>query len=175
MSQEMTSESSYPEFNRIKFITSRGIDYWRARDLMGLLGYDTWRRFEEAIDRAKTSCTEFGQVVKNHFADTDKMVTIGSGAERQVQDYFLTRYAVYLIAQNGDPQKPEIAAAQAYFAIQTRRQEIQDEETKRLEARERLSESNKRLFGAAKEAGVSSPMFGVFNDAGYKGYMEAKE
>src|SRR3989339_1552604 len=114
------------------------LEYWSARDLMPILGYSTWRMFKNALDRSKESCKKSDQSVKNHFVGADKMVQTGSGAMRQVEDYLLTRYACYLVAQNGDPRKVEIAQAQTYFAIQTRKQELNEkyiEENKRLESR----------------------------------------
>ena len=147
-----------------------GVQYWRARDLMSVLGYGRWENFENAIGRAKTACLESGYSVSHQFRDTTKVVEVGSGASMSVKDYFMTRYACFLVAMNGDPNKAEIAAAQTYFAVQTRRQEIQDgltEEERRIELRERLMDANKKLGSVAKSAGVQR--FGVFNDAGYKG------
>ncbi len=118
------------------------------------------------------SCKQSGNDPKNHFVGADKMVQIGSQTEREVNDYHLSRFACYLIAQNGDPRKPEIAQAQKYFAIQTRRQELSDEiaaDLERLELRKQASVEFKALSGAARDAGVQNKMFGVFHDAGYKG------
>lgn len=159
-------------FESLKRINSHGAEYWSARDLMPLLGYQQWRRFEEAIQRAVTSCGKSGNVSDNHFASAGKMVRLGSGSEREVPDFHLSRFACYLIAQNGDPRKPAIAEAQKYFAIQTRRQEVSDAlsaDLERLELRKQASEEFKALSGAAQQAGVQSVMFGVFHDAGYKG------
>jgi DNA-damage-inducible protein D len=124
------------------------------------------------IKRAKTSCETNGDIVENHFANVGKMVQLGSGAEREIDDYALTRYACYLIAQNGDPRKPEIAAAQAYFIISTRAHEMQqlrEEQEKRLTLRLKVSESYKQLAEAAQQSGVHSESFGIFMDAGYLG------
>lgn len=159
-------------FEEIKQINEHGMEYWSARDLQIMLGYSQWRRFEEAIQRAMTSCTQSGNEPTNHFADAGKMVDLGSGSIRGIADYHLSRFACYLIAQNGDPRKLEIANAQKYFAIQTRRQELSDQlaaDLERLELRKQTSEEFKALSGAARDAGVQNKMFGVFHDAGYKG------
>lgn len=159
-------------FEDLKEINEYGAEYWSARDLQPLLGYTQWRRFEDAIKRAITSCKQSGNIPENHFANTGKMVELGSGSSRDIPDYNLSRFACYLIAQNGDPRKPEIANAQKYFAVQARRQEISDviaADMERLELRKQTSEEFKALSGAARDAGVHDKMFGVFHDAGYKG------
>ena len=159
-------------FESIKQGNKHGAEYWSARQLQPLLGYTQWRRFEQAIDRAKTSCDTSGNAVANHFAGAGNMVDLGSGSQREVDDYHLSRFACYLIAQNGDPRKPEIAHAQKYFAVQARRQELSDQgaaDIERLELRKQTAEEFKALSGAAQDAGVQSKMFGVFHDAGYKG------
>jgi len=136
-------------------------------------GYEQWRNFEEAISRAKQSCASVGVDPANQFAATSKMVEIGSQSKRSIPDYFLARFACYLIAMNGDPSKPEIAAAQAYFAVQTRRMELIDQlpaEERRMFLRERVTQANRHLSGAAKRAGVRTNMeFAIFQDAGYRG------
>jgi len=159
-------------FVSIKQTNEHGAEYWSARDLQLLLGYSQWRRFEQAIERAITSCEQSGNRPDYHFAGAGKMVGLGSGSQRTVEDYHLSRFACYLIAQNGDPRKPEIAQAQKYFAVQARRQELNDQATadmERLELRKQTAEEFKALSGAAQDAGVQSKMFGVFHDAGYKG------
>ena len=159
-------------FEQLKLVNPHGAEYWSARDLQILLGYSQWRRFEEAITRAIASCTQSGNDPTHHFAGAGKMVTLGSGSQREVPDFHLSRFACYLIAQNGDPRKPEIAFAQKYFAIQTRRQELTDafrRDHERLELRQQTKDEFKALSGAAQDAGVQSRMFGVFHDAGYKG------
>ena len=159
-------------FEELKQVNEYGAEYWSARALQPMLGYSQWRRFEQAIERAITSCRESGNPPENHFAGAGKMVELGSGSAREVADYQLSRFACYLIAQNGDPRKPEIARAQQYFAIQTRRQELSDQlaaDVERLELRKQTSEEFKALSGAAQYAGVQSKMFGVFHEAGYKG------
>ncbi len=162
-------------FEQLKQINEHGAEYWSARDLQPLLGYSQWRRFGEAIARAQESCVASGNVPGHHFAGAGKMVEIGSGSSRQVEDFHLSRFACYLIAQNGDPRKAAIANAQKYFAIQARRQELSDEfaaDIERLELRRQAAEEFKALCGAAHNAGVSSKLFGVFHDAGYKGMYD---
>jgi DNA-damage-inducible protein D len=159
-------------FENLKKTNEHGAEYWSARDLQPLLGYSQWRRFEQAIERAISSCKSSGNPPGHHFAGTGKMIELGKGGQRDVDDYHLSRFACYLIAQNGDPRKPEIAYAQKYFAIQTRRQELSDQaaaDQERLELRKQTSEEFKALSGAAQDAGAQSRMFGVFHDAGYKG------
>ena len=156
------------------------VEFWCARDLQDLLGYAKWDNFLEVIQKAKVACAGSGQLVENHFADAGRMVPIGSGAERQVDDIRLTRYACYLTAQNGDARKAPVAFAQTYFAIQTRRQEIVDddlaaytplsEDQKRVFLRDEIKEHNKNLASAAKNAGVVQPLdFAIFQTHGYKG------
>lgn len=159
-------------FEELRQANEHGAEYWSARDLQSQLGYSQWRRFEDAIKRAITSCAASGNDPQHHFASVGKMIELGKGGLREVEDYHLSRFACYLIAQNGDPRKPEIAYAQKYFAIQARRQELSDQaaaDTERLELRKQTSEEFKALSGAAQDAGVQSKMFGIFHDAGYKG------
>jgi len=165
-------EFGVQSFEELKQINEHGAEYWSARDLQSLLGYTQWRRFEQAIDRARTSCEQSGNPPEYHFAGAGKPITGGKGAVQTVGDYHLSRFACYLIAQNGDPRKPEIAQAQKYFAIQTRRQELTDQlaaDLERLELRKQVGDEFKALSGAAQDAGVQNKMFGVFHDAGYKG------
>ena len=159
-------------FESLKKINQHGVEYWSARDLQPCLGYSKWHGFEPAIKKAMKSCKQSGNNPQNHFTSACKMVEIGSHTKREVNDYHLSRFACYLIAQNGDPRKPEIAHAQKYFAIQTRRQEISDQmaaDLERLETRQQTSVEFKALSGAARDAGVQDKMFGIFHDAGYKG------
>jgi DNA-damage-inducible protein D len=131
-----------------------GLEFWMARDIQGLLGYSHWRSFEAVIEKAKTACKNSGYNTRDHFAQTRKMVDIGSDAKREIDDIALTRYACYLIAQNGDPSKDQIAFAQTYFAVQTRKQEIIEKrlaEIERLNARHKLSISEKELSGIIYE------------------------
>jgi DNA-damage-inducible protein D len=164
--------SSGLSFESLKKLNGHGVEYWSARDLQPCLGYSEWRKFENTIKKAMESCKQSGNNFQNHFVGADKMVEIGSNTKREVNDYHLSRFACYLIAQNGDPRKPEIAQAQKYFAIQTRRQEISDQiaaDLVRLETREQASLEFKALSGAARDAGVQDKKFGLFHDAGYKG------
>jgi DNA-damage-inducible protein D len=159
-------------FEELKLVNEHGAEYWSARDLQSLLGYVQWRRFVATIERARTSCKQSGNEPDNHFANVGKMVGLGSGSARMVDDIELSRFACYLIAQNGQPSKPEIAAAQQYFAVQTRRQELSDElaaDLERIEMRKQTAAEFKALSGAARASGVHDKMFGVFHDAGYKG------
>lgn len=161
-----------PDFDSIKQTNPYGQEYWSARDLAPLLGYNKWQRFEDAIQRAMIACEQTRNVVADHFTASGKMVKLGSKAEREVADYYLSRFACYLIAQNGDPRKPEIAAAQVYFAVSTRAFEmhqLRKEQEERLEKRLKVSESYKQLAKAAQGAGVQSEHFGIFIDAGYLG------
>ena len=163
-------------FDNIKHINEYGQEYWSARELMPVLEYAQWRRFNETIERAQESCAASGNDVSDHFADVGKMVNIGSGAWREVEDYHLSRYACYLVAMNGDPRKHAIALAQTYFAVKTRQQEIVEnydaltEDQKRLAIRHEMKEHNKALAAAAQEAGIISPQeYAIFQNEGYKG------
>ena len=147
----------------------QGIECWSARELQTLLNYTEWRNFENVINKAKDSCKTAKQDINNHFVDINKMVQIGSGAEKSITDILLTRYACYLIAQNGDPKKEEIAFAQSYFAIQTRKQEILEERillAKRLEAREKLTATETELSQLIYEKGVDNKGFAKIRSKG---------
>lgn len=146
-----------------------GVECWSARELCSVLGYTQWRNFIPAIEKAKSACESAGESVADHFADVRKMVLLGSGAEREVEDYMLTRYACYLIAQNGDPRKPQIAFAQNYFAVQTRRAELVQKrlaDYERVQARAKLAETEKRLSGVLYERGVDSRGFAIIRSKG---------
>ena len=164
-------------FDDIMHTTEDGIvEFWYARELMGCLGYTTWRRFKDAINRAMESCKGAEIEVSDHFADAVKMVEIGSNAVRDVDDIMLTRYACYLIAQNGDPRKEVIALGQTYFAIQTYRQEVADhfneldEDNRRLVVRGDIKQWNQTLAETAHNAGViTNEEFAIFQNAGYMG------
>ncbi len=165
-------ESESPNFESIKHISPYQVEYWSARELAPLLGYSNWQNFEVAIKRGKIACEQVGEIVSDHFTDASKVIQAGKGAKRQVKDYYLSRFACYLIAQNGDPRKLEIASAQAYFAVSTRQHEIHqlyEEQQKRILLRERVSENNLKLAEAAHQAGVLSRSFGEFQNAGYQG------
>lgn len=172
----MTDESlpaiGLRSFEDIRKTNEHGAEFWSARELQPLLGYSQWRRFADAISRAMESCQASGNKPDYHFAGAGKPIPGGKGSIQVVDDFHLSRFACYLIAQNGDPRKPEIANAQKYFAIQTRRQEMSDQiaaDRERLELRKQAGVEFKALSGAARAAGVQDRMFGVFHDAGYKG------
>ena len=153
----------------IHIVDDTDVEYWLARELMPLLGYERWENFEKAIVRSMESCQTSGIAVSDHFREVTKLITAGKGAKRNVKDYMLTRYACYLIAQNGDPKKEEIAFAQSYFAMQTRKQELIEERIayiKRTEARGRLRESEKRLSQNIYERGVDDAGFGRIRSKG---------
>ena len=165
-------------FEKARQTDAAGNEYWSARDLQHLLDYSTWQKFMAVITKAQTACAQSGYAVADHFNRTVKMVVIGSGAQRQQTDFHLSRYACYLIVQNGDPNKNVIAAGQTYFAVQTRRQELQDTETfrqlsedkQRLLLRGQIRTHNSDLAAAAKEAGVERPVeYATFQNHGYKG------
>ena len=172
MTEENLPVPARKSFEDLKQHNQHGAEYWTARGLQPHMGYNQWRSFENAIKKAMTSCKQSGNDPAHHFARARKPITGGKGAVQEVADYHLSRFACYLIAQNGDPRKPEIAYAQKYFAIQTRRQEMSDAlaaDLERLELRKQTSEEFKALSGVARNAGVEDRMFGVFHDAGYKG------
>lgn len=147
----------------------KGIECWSARELQEVFNYAQWRNFLKVIDKAKITCETSGEKILDHFADVSKMVELGSGSERMVDDLALTRYACYLIAQNGDSSKPEIAFAQTYFAVQTRKQEIIEQhllDVARATAREKLSKSEKKLSGIIYERGVDNAGFANIRSKG---------
>lgn len=155
--------------------TDEGIEFWLARDLQGLLGYDKWDNFLKVILKAKIACENSGHLVEDHFADVGKMVSLGSGSERELQDIMLTRYACYLIAQNGDPRKEEIAFAQNYFAVQARRYEIIEkrmEESERIRARRKLTETEKELSSVIFQQTGSDKNFALIRSKGDKALFE---
>jgi DNA-damage-inducible protein D len=156
--------------------TENGIEFWYARDLQKLLNYAEWRNFTNTIEKAKIACANSGFSVGDHFVETNKMVEVGSGAIRDIADIKLTRYACYLIAQNGDAKNPTISFAQSYFAIQTRKQEIIEQrmaEYERLAARVKLTQSEKELGALSYECGVDGHGFAIIRSKGIRLYSEA--
>ncbi len=155
-------------FEDIKITDETGFDFWSARTLMKVLGYSEWRKFSGVIEKAKIACENSLQAATDHFVPSDKMVTLWSGSQRKIEDYFLTRYACYLIAQNGDSRKTEISLAQTYFASQTRKQEVLEQKTvedKRLEARKKLRENEAKIEETVYERGITLPVeFATFKN-----------
>ena len=178
MTSQRITKLHHDTFEGIRHLDADGNEFWLARPLAKVLDYSEYRHFLPAIDRAREACRNSGQPIANHFEDVLEMVDIGSGAQRELPDVRLSRYACYLVVQNGDPSKPVIANGQTYFAMQTRRQELADdakfarlsEDEKRLAIRNELATHNKHLAAAAKDAGVATSLdYAIFQDHGYKG------
>ncbi len=162
-------EKLHKNFNDYAQKTEDSLEFWFARDLQVLLGYDQWKNFQKVIEKAKIACQNAGLAVEDQFADVGKLITAGKGAEREIDDIALTRHACYLIAQNGDPRKEEIAFAMAYFAVQTRKQELIEKrisEIERLTFREKLTNSEKELSGIIYERGVDNIGFARIRSKG---------
>ncbi len=183
MTSKRIADQHHGTFESIRQIDEEGNEFWNARQLAKVLEYSEYRHFQPVIERAREACRNSGHPVEDHFEDILEMVDIGSGAKRQIPDVRLSRYACYLIVQNGDPAKPVIANGQTYFALQTRRQELRDdkefarlsEDDKRLAIRNELAEHNKHLAAAAKNSGVETPLdYAIFQDHGYKGLYGGK-
>ena len=177
--KQLMPSAPHKDFENIKKIDEDNAEYWEARELMPILGYDRWENFIKVIKRAKNACEESQQDISYHFRDATKMIIIAKNTSkettRKINDYKLSRYACYLIAQNGDPRKAAIATAQTYFAVQTRRQEIFQNissDKKRLFTRNEVKNQNLKLFITAKKAGVDN--FGKFNNYGYLGLYGLK-
>ena len=175
MSNQLPVPPANNTFERIKRSRADGAEFWSARDLARVLEYSIFRNFLPVIEKSKEACAKSGHAVADHFAEMRNMVDIGSGAQREIEDWALSRYACYLVIQNADPSKPLIALGQTYFAVQTRRQELADdkalkEDQKRLLLRQEMKKHNKHLAGAAKDAGVIQPLdYAIFMDHGYRG------
>ncbi|TDS86626.1 DNA-damage-inducible protein D [Rahnella sp. BIGb0236] len=170
-------KKNHQPFEELRQHSNDNNEYWSARDLAPLLDYRDWRNFQNVLSRAAQACETSNQQLSDHFVDATKMVILGSGAQRELEDIHLSRYACYLVVQNGDPGKPVIAAGQTYFALQTRRQELADDATfkqlredeKRLFLRNELKEHNKQLVEVAQQAGVATTLdFAVFQNHGYQ-------
>ena len=172
-------------FEDIKHLDEQGNEYWTARELIPVLEYNEYRFFKKVIDKAIDACKSSNIKASDHFVRVHDMVALGSGAERKIEDFHLSRYACYLIAMNGDPRKRAVALAQTYFAVKTRQQELVEnydslsEDQKRLTIRHEMREHNKALAAAARDAGVISRMdYAIFQNAGYKGLyggLDAKD
>ncbi len=178
MPEKSVDHKHHATFEGIRHIDNEGNEFWLARPLAKVLDYSEYRHFLPVVERAREACRNSGYPTEDHFEDILEMVDIGSGARRELPDVRLSRYACYLIVQNGDPNKSVIANGQTYFAMQTRRQELADdakfaqldEDDKRLAIRNELATHNKHLAAAAKDAGVETPLdYAIFQDHGYKG------
>jgi len=178
MTNKHIATQHHATFEGIRHVDGEGHEFWLARELAPMLDYQDWRNFMQVVEKARIACLQSNHPIADHFGDVNKMVPIGSSAQRSVPDVRLDRYACYLIVQNGDPNKPVIANGQTYFALQTRRQELADnvkftqlsEDEKRLAIRNEMAAHNKDLAAAAKVAGVETPMdYATFQDHGYRG------
>jgi DNA-damage-inducible protein D len=160
-------------FQRIRRVNPAGNEFWSSRDLADVLGYTNYRNFEQVIQKAKTACFNSGHRIEDHFVGADEMIEIGKGGQRAIPTVFLSRYACYLIIQNADPRKEIIALGQTYFAVQTRRQELSDqdiEDERRLFLRQELRQHNTHLADAARDSGVVQPIdYAIFQNHGYMG------
>ena len=175
MSSQLPTPAASNTFERIKRVNAEGHESWSARDLARVLEYTDFRNFTSVIAKAREACASSGHAVSDHFVEFNEMVSIGSGAQRELQDWKLSRYACYLVIQNADPSKPLVALGQTYFAVQTRRQELADDESlkedkTRLLLRAEMKKHNKNLAGVATQSGVVQPLdYAIFMDHGYRG------
>jgi DNA-damage-inducible protein D len=175
MSTPSPAPASSNTFERIKRANTSGAEFWSARELARVLEYSEFRHFLPVIEKAREACLNSSHRIEDHFEQILEMVGIGSGAQRPIEDWRLSRYACYLVIQNADPSKPLVALGQSYFAVQTRRQELADEESlkedkTRLLLRAEMKKHNKKLAGVAKQAGVVQPLdYAIFMDHGYRG------
>lgn len=175
MSEQLPAPAASNTFERIKRVNPAGAEFWSARELARVLEYSEYRHFLPVIEKAREACLNSAHRVEDHFEQVLEMVSIGSGAQRPVEDWKLSRYACYLVIQNADPGKPLVALGQNYFAVQTRRQELADDEAlkeakTRLLLRAEMKKHNKNLAGVAKQAGVVQPVdYAIFMDHGYRG------
>jgi DNA-damage-inducible protein D len=175
MSSEIEGQPASNTFEKIKRTSVKGAEFWSARDLAKVLEYSDFRNLLTVIEKAKEACLKSGHQVADHFGEFTEMVAIGSGAQRPLEDWALSRYACYLVIQNADPSKPIVALGQTYFAVQTRRQELADDEAlkedkTRILLRAEMKKHNKKLAGVANQAGVIQPIdYAIFMDHGYRG------
>ena len=167
-------------FEEIKHLNENGNEYWDARELMKILGYTKWENFNKVIEKAKIACIQSSNLTHEHFPDVRKVLDVGNNAKMEVNDYYLTRYACYLIAQNGDSRKKVIALAQTYFAMQTRKMELTEQEynllsedDKRLYRRQQTKDGNKALYKVASAKGVKN--FDEFTNSGYRGLYNGED
>ena len=175
MSESLPDHAASSTFERIKRVNQSGAEFWSSREFAQVLGYTDYRNFEAVIAKARTACFNSGQRVADHFVEINEMIEIGKGGQRPVKTVMLSRYAGYLVIQNADPTKATVALGQTYFAVQTRRQELADdqalqEDQKRLLLRAEMKTRNKKLAGVTKQAGVIQPLdYAIFMDHGYRG------
>lgn len=175
MSNQLPALAGSNTFERIKRVNQTGAEFWSARDLARVLEYSEFRHFSPVVEKAREACQKSGHRIEDHFEQILEMVSIGSGAQRPIEDWKLSRYACYLVIQNADPSKPLVALGQTYFAVQTRRQELADDEAlkedkTRLLLRAEMKKHNKNLAGVAKQSGVVQPLdYAIFMDHGYRG------
>lgn len=169
----MTSSRSTSPFDRIKRTDPDGVEFWSSRELASELGYTDYRNFEDVVEKARTACRLSGNPPDDHLVDTTEMIEVGKGAKRELDVVWLSRYGCYLVAQSAESSKPQVAHAKTYFAIQTRRQEIEDD--RRLRLRDEMRKHNRQLAGAAKDAGIEQPKdYAIFQNHGYMGLYGGK-